>query len=99
MNRLGAVASVETLNCLATHAVQIRLSEGLIADLEPQKFAAVSTDNIDILQPYGFVSCLDATRRWHGTSVQNVQPLPLSGHLRADDLLSSRTAGITTKNY
>lgn len=97
LNRLGAVASVETLNRLSTHVVQTQLSEGLIADLEPQEFAAVSIDNIDILQPYGFVSCLDATRSWHGTSVQSVQPLPLSGHLRADDLLSTRTAGITTK--
>ena len=86
LNRLGAVASVETLNHLATHVVQMQFSEGLIADLEPQKFAAVSIDNIDILQPYGFVSCLDATRSWHGTSVQSVQSLLLSGHLRTDGL-------------
>ena len=44
LNRLGGVASVETLNCIATYVVQTQLSEGLIADLEPQKFAAVSID-------------------------------------------------------
>ena len=36
----------------------------------------VSIDNVDILQPHSFVSNTDATRSWHGTSVQCIQPLP-----------------------
>ncbi len=88
LNRLGAVASIDTANRLATHIVQTRLSRGIKPDLQPQKFTAVSIDNIDILQSHGFVSCQDATRSWHGTSVQCVQPLPFSGHLTPEDLLT-----------
>ena len=69
LNRLGAAASIDTVNCLATHVVQIHLSEGIKPDLEPNKLAIVSVDNIDVLQPYGFVSCQDAIECWHGTSV------------------------------
>ena len=54
---------------------------GVKFDLEPNMFTAISIDNIDILQPFSFVSSLDATRSWHGTSVQCVQPHPSSGHL------------------
>ena len=79
LNRLGLIASLDTVNRVATHVVQRRISNGIECDLKPQKLAAVSIDNIDILQPYGFVSCQDATRSWHGTSVQCVQPLPTSG--------------------
>ena len=51
LNRLGAVASVETVNRLATHIVHQRLSTGVQSELQPQMFTAVSVDNIDILQP------------------------------------------------
>ena len=87
LNRLGAAASLDTVNRLATCVVTRRMSDGVLSDLATQKFAAVSIDNIDILQPYGFVSCTDATRSWHGTSVQCVQPLPLSGNLTDDNVL------------
>ena len=78
LNRLGAAACLDTVNRLATQVVEKRVSSGALSDLVPQPFAAVSIDNIDILQPFGFVSCQDATRSWHGTSVQCTQPLPLS---------------------
>ena len=87
LNRLGAIASVETANRLATHVVQKRLSRGIQPEFQPQMFTAVSVDNIDILQPYSFVSASDLTRSWHGTSVQCVQPHPLSGHLTGEDML------------
>ena len=98
LNRVGVVASVETLNRLATQIVQTRISEGIASDLDPETFSVVSVDNVDILQPYGFVSCLDATRSWHGTSVQCVQPLPLTGQLTRDDVLVSSTVAHTTSN-
>lgn len=60
-------------------------------------FSAVSIDNIDILQPFSFVSCLEATRSWHGTSVQCVQPLPISGHLTTDDTLTPQTTDSRSK--
>ena len=96
LNRLGAVASIDTVNRLATHVVQKRQSEGVKSDLKGAIFSAVSIDNIDILQSYGFVSCLDTTRSWHGTSVQCVQPLPISGHLTSDDKLAPSTTDCTT---
>ena len=98
LNRLGAAACFDTVNRLATHIVKRRVTEGIKSDLAPQRFAAVSIDNIDILQPYGFVSCLDATRSWHGTSVQCTHPLPVSGHLTPDDVLTPATvSGATNK--
>ena len=69
----------------------MRLSTGVKSDLQHHMFAAISIDNIGILQPFSFVSSLDETRSWHGTSVQCVQPLPISGHLTSNDLLSPRT--------
>ena len=88
LNRLGAAATVETVNRLATQIVQKRLSTGIQSELQPQMFTAVSVDNIDILQPYSFVSATNLTRSWHGTSVQCVQPHPLSGHLTSEDVLN-----------
>ena len=85
LNRIGAAASLDTVNRLATRVVQMRLTRGVKSDLQHHMFAAVSIDNIDILQPFSFVSSLDATRSWHGTSVQCVQPLPISGLLTSDD--------------
>lgn len=78
LNRLGAVASLDTVNRVATQIVE--MSMRIIPELQPQKLVTVSIDNVDILESHGFVSCQDATRSWHGTSVQCVQPLPISGH-------------------
>ena len=86
LNRLGAAVCLDTVNRLATHVVEKRISKGVLSDLVPECFVAVPIDNIDILQPYGFVSSLDATRSWHGTSVQCTQPLPISGCLTQDDV-------------
>lgn len=72
LNQLGAAASVEIANRLATHVVETRLATGVKAS---NVLTTVSIDNMDILQPYGFVSCLNASRSWHGTSVQ---PLPVT---------------------
>ena len=93
LNRLGAVASLDTVNRLATYVVEKRLSEGIKPDLNTP---AVS---IDILQSYAFVSCQDATRSWHGTSVQCVQPLPISGHLTADDCHVTPVTGILGRKH
>ena len=49
MNRLIAAASIDTVNRLAKHVVQTHLSEGIKSNLESNKLADVSIDNIDIL--------------------------------------------------
>jgi len=49
LNRLGATASVDIVNRLATHVVHRRLSEGITSELQPLKLSIVSVDNIDIM--------------------------------------------------
>ena len=78
LNRVGAVASLDTCNRLATHVVQQRILRGIKPELCPNTLTVVSIDNIDILQSHAIVSGVDATRSWHGTSMQCVQPLPAS---------------------
>ena len=75
------MASIETVNRLAVKVVEDKLKRGISSYLAQDKFTVVTVDNVDILQPYAFVSTLDATRSWHGTSVQCIQPLPHSGNL------------------
>ena len=89
LNRVGAVASLETNRRLATLVVQQRMSKGIIAEIHPKLLSVVSIDNIDILQSHAFVSSTDRTRSWHGTSVQCTQPLPLSARLSNDERMSS----------
>ena len=91
LNRVGAVASLDTANRLATYIVDKRITEGIHPELQPHMHSIVSVDIIDILQSYAFVSSLDSSISWHGTSVQCVQPLLVSGHLTPDDLHVSQT--------
>ena len=93
LNRIGAAASL-TNQRLATQVVQSRRVRGILPEIEKRALSIVSVDNIDILQPHSFVSCTDATRSWHGTSVQCVQPLPITGILQKEDL-----AKITEPTY
>ena len=58
LNRVGAVASLDTVNRLNT---QVAVRRG---KLKPDAFTIASVDNIDILQPHAAVSSTDATR-WH----------------------------------
>lgn len=78
MNRVGAVASIDTASRLATSVVSARISRGVKRELVPNTLTVVSIDNIDILQVHAMVSSTDATRSWHGVSTQCVQPLPES---------------------
>lgn len=98
LNRVGAVASLDTCNRLATYVVEERIRTGIEPELVPNKLIIVSIDNIDILQLHAMVSSLDDTRSWHGTSVQCVQPLPLSGTLSQSEKLqpTSRKHAATT---
>jgi len=75
-NRIGAVASLDTHDRIATCAVTDRIAKGIRFELEPQTLTVVSIDNIDILQRHAMVSSTESKRSWHGTSVQSVQPMP-----------------------
>ncbi len=99
LNRLGAAASLDTVNRLATNVVTKRIAEGVSADLKPGMYATATVDNIDIIQPFAFVSCLDASRSWHGTSVQCIQPLPETEYLSQDLVPSSHASQLTTRTH
>ena len=86
LNRIGAGSSIDTSQRLATQVVHSRIVKGILPELEKNALSIVSIDNIDILQPHAFVSSTDATRSWHGTSVQCVQPLPTTGILEQGEL-------------
>ena len=74
-------ASLDTCNRLETHVVQNCLVKGNTPSLVPNMLTIASVDNIDNLQFHAVVSSLDATRSWHGTSVQFMQPMPETGIL------------------
>ena len=69
-NLLGTVASVDTTNRIATQAVQLRMSQGILPAVTSHTLTVVSIDNLDPLQPHAFVSTTFSTRSWHGTSIQ-----------------------------
>ena len=49
MNRIGAVASVDMCNRLATQVVQTRIQETFTKEFVPGMLTVVSIDNIDTL--------------------------------------------------
>ena len=76
MNRVGAVASNDTLQRHIESVSIYRLQKGLTHELNLNALAIVSVDNIDFLQSYAFVYSGDVSRSWHGTTIQVVQPSP-----------------------
>ena len=92
-NKLGIVSSLDTNNRIATSIVEMRTKEGIKPLLSQGALSIISIDNVDILQPHAIVSSLDATRSWHGTSVQCIQPLPQSTQLTEEEKATTTSAG------
>ena len=93
LNRLGAVASKETLDRHIMRVSAQRVEEGLLKDLNNQVFTVATTDNIDFLQSHASVYSGSQHRSWHGTSVQIVQP-----QQRLVTMLVDHEQGITGVN-
>ena len=74
LNRLGAVASRDTLDRHIVNVSTQRKAKGLLKSLESNVFTVATTDNIDFLQSGASVYVGNQSRSWHGTSVQVVQP-------------------------
>ena len=75
LNRLGAVASNESLS---RHIIEVsahRVESGLLKCLDRSTFTVSTTDNIDFLQSHASVYSGCQQRSCHYTSVQVVQPL------------------------
>ena len=71
LNKLGAVASSETLD---RHTMRVSTQckmDGLLKDLDTSTFTVATTD---FLQSHASVYSGSQHRSWHGTSVQVVQP-------------------------
>lgn len=76
-NRIGACVSLDTHNRIANEVAAIRLNRGIIPYLTPNTLSIITIDNVDILQPYAMISALKS-HGWHGTSIQCVQPRPIT---------------------
>ena len=64
-NRIGAVASLDTHERIATYAASERIKEGIYSELAPHALTVCSIDNIDIMQRHAIVSCTQGKRSWH----------------------------------
>ena len=62
--------------------------------MTPNTLNIIKIDNVDILQPYAMVSAL-SSRSWHGTSVQCIQPRPITIKLPTDTTCSQSTSDDT----
>ena len=71
LNKLGAVASSETLDRHTMRVSTQRKMDGLLKDLDTSTFTVATTD---FLQSHASVYSGSQHRSWHGTSVQVVQP-------------------------
>ena len=84
LNGVGAIASADTHQRYVQFYIERKRKQGILSELNMERFTIVSVDNIDFLQRHAFVYCGDQSRNWHGTTVQAVQPLGMhagdSGH-------------------
>ena len=78
LNRLGAVSSTDTHDSYVQYIVTKQLQQNEIPCLVSNGFTIASTDNLDFKQSHATVYSGDQSRSWHGTTMQLVQPKPLS---------------------
>ena len=69
INKLGAVASSETLDRHIMKVSTQRKMDGLLSGLDPSTFTVASTDRIDFLLSHASVYVGSKNRSWHGTKV------------------------------
>ena len=86
-NRFGMVSSLDTNNHIATCIVQKRTTEGIKPSIQFGMLTVISVDNGNVLQSNAVVLALDATRSWHGTSVQCIQPKLQSDKLAPQEII------------
>ncbi len=95
LNHLSVCASADTLSRLIQYKVST-FRENKMKGLSPDSFTVVSADNTDFMHSFARVFCGHQSSRWHGTTVQAIQPLPsLSAHetrLPSNDSLSPNPA-------
>ena len=80
LNRLGVCSSADTLARAIQYRVTERQNKGIHNECSSTGFSVISIDNIDFLHSYARVYCGDQKRSWHGTTIQLVQPKPITLH-------------------
>ena len=70
LNRMGAVASLDTLKRVILSVSQDRRDQGIQTLLVPQKLTVASVDNVDFLQSHAVVYSGSQHRSCHFTSLQ-----------------------------
>ena len=76
--------------------IERKRKQGILSELNMERFTVVSVDNIDFLQRHAFVYCGDQSRSWHGTTVQAVQPLGMHAGDNRHCTLSLQRKSTTT---
>lgn len=76
LSRIGICSSRDTLDRMKTKSIIQRISGDLQEELSKKSFTITSIDNIDRSAPGKRISANSTERGFHGTSVQNVAPMP-----------------------
>ena len=77
LNRLGICTSADKHNRYVTERKKQK-EDGILSAYPESAFTVVSADNLDFLHRYARVYCGKQQSSWHGTTVQLVQPQPLT---------------------
>ena len=78
LNRLGVCVSTDTHARYVQHRVKRTQEEGVMSLYPQNAFTVVSADNLDFVHSHARVYCGKQQSSWHGTTVQVVQPKPLT---------------------
>ena len=78
LNRLGVCASADTHARYIQYRIQQKKEEGPLHGYGNNAFTVVSADNLDFVHSYARVYCGKQESSWHGTTVQFVQPQPIT---------------------
>ena len=81
LNRLGVCASADTHSRYVLYRVQATINDGPLSGYPMHALTLVSLDNLDYVHSFARVFCGLQQSSWHGTTVQFVQPQPLSLHV------------------
>ena len=99
LDRIGAVTSIKAHDRLIKGVVKARESDGLINELTPCAFWVVSIDNLDISQKHEQVYVTSSQRSWHATSIQCIEPKPLSNKIIHQICVSHDFQSIASTTY
>ena len=81
LNRLGVCASADTHSRYVLYRVHATINDGPLSGYPMHALTLVSLDSLDYIHSFARMFCGLQQSSWHGTTVQFVQPQPLSLHV------------------